>query len=131
MVKRKALTLVELVIVVLIIGTLAMVAVPRLSSSATNAKIKTCDTNVDLINTRIELFVASDDIWPTALSDIIQNTDCFPDGVPVCPFGAAYVMDGPTHRVVNHDHSDEIGATASAKANGNGKSNGNGNGHGD
>ena len=48
-------TLVELLVVVLILGALAFVAIPRIGQSSTTAKNNACDTNVDLLNSQIEL----------------------------------------------------------------------------
>ena len=102
--KRKAFTLVELLIVVLILGALAAIAVPRISQSATTAKINACKTNVDLINTQIEMYKADTGSWPDTIDDVIGNTDYFPDGEPNCPFGTSYSMNA-NHRVPDHGHT--------------------------
>jgi prepilin-type N-terminal cleavage/methylation domain-containing protein len=101
---RKGFTLVELLIVVLILGALAAIAIPRIIGGATNAKINACKTNVNLINSQIELYFANNDAWPSALTDVTEDTDYFPDGPPECPFGTAYSMNNTTHRVTAHDH---------------------------
>jgi len=90
--------------VVLILGALAAIAVPRIIGGATNAKINACKTNVDLINSQIELYKAENDDWPTALTDVTEDTDYFPDGAPECPFGTAYVYSTTTHRIAEHSH---------------------------
>jgi prepilin-type N-terminal cleavage/methylation domain-containing protein len=100
---RKGFTLVELIVVVLIIAALAAIAIPRISSSSTAAKNSACDTNVDVINTQIELYKANTGSWPSALTDVTQNTDYFPDGEPNCPYGTPYVL-GANHRVGPHSH---------------------------
>ena len=100
----KGFTLVELVIVVLIIAALAAIAIPRIGSSATTAKQNACKTNVDVINTQIELYKANTGNWPALLTDITGSTDYFPDGEPACPYATAYALDGTTHRVTAHSH---------------------------
>ena len=102
--QRKGFTLVELLIVVLIIGALAAIAIPRIGASASNARANACATNVDSINSQIELFMANTGAWPAALTDVTEDTDYFPDGAPTCPFGTAYVLNGSTHRVDAHSH---------------------------
>jgi prepilin-type N-terminal cleavage/methylation domain-containing protein len=101
---RKGFTLVELIVVVLIIAALAAIAIPRISSSATTAKNSACDTNVDVVNTQIELYKANTGSWPSALSDVTESTDYFPDGEPNCPYDTAYVLSGTTHHVAEHSH---------------------------
>ena len=100
----KGFTLVELMVVVLILGALAFVAIPRISESSTTAKINACKTNVDLINAQVELYYATEGSFPSALTDVTQSTDYFPDGEPNCPFGTAYDYSTTTHRVADHSH---------------------------
>jgi general secretion pathway protein G len=100
--KKKGFTLVELLVVVLILGALAAIAVPRIIGGATNAKINACKTNVDLINSQVELYYANESSWPSGLSSLVP--DYFPDGLPECPFGTTYSYDTDTHRVADHNH---------------------------
>jgi len=103
---KKGFTLVELIVVVLIIAALAAIAIPRISSSSTTAKRSACDTNVDVINTQIELYKANTGSWPSALTDVTVNEDYFPDGEPNCPYGTAYSLGG-NHRIAPHSHSSD------------------------
>ena len=103
MASRRGLTLLELLIVVLVAGALAVIIVPRIGGSAINAKIKACKANVDVINRQIEVYKANTNNWPAALTEVTENTDYFRDGPPKCPFGTAYTL-GPNHRVAKHNH---------------------------
>ena len=101
---RKGFTLVELLIVVLILGALAAIAVPRIIGGAHSAKTNACKTNVDVINSQIELYYANEDVWPTVLTDVTTDDDYFPDGEPNCPFSTAYSYDGGKKRIAEHSH---------------------------
>jgi type II secretion system protein G len=101
---RKGLTLIELLIVVIILGALAAIAIPRITTSTSDAKANACSTNIDTLNTAIEMYHIDHDAWPTALSDVDANTDYFPDGEPSCPFGTTYIYNSTTHRVNAHSH---------------------------
>jgi general secretion pathway protein G len=101
---NKGLTLIELLIVVIILGALAAIAIPRITVSATTAKANSCTTNVDTLNRSIEMYNNDKSAYPTALTDVTSDANYFPDGVPVCPFGTAYVYSATTHRVAVHSH---------------------------
>ena len=85
--KRKGITLIELLIVVIILGALAALAIPRISTSATTAKQNTCATNIDIIDTQMEVYFAEKGLYPT-YEVLIADANYFPDGVPECPVSA-------------------------------------------
>ena len=97
-------TLVELLVVVLILGALAFIAIPRIGQSSAQARKSACDTNVDLLNSQIELYYANNGSFPAALTNITSDANYFPDGAPVCPLGTAYSYSTTTHRVASHPH---------------------------
>jgi prepilin-type N-terminal cleavage/methylation domain-containing protein len=82
---RKGFTLVELMIVVLILGALAAIAIPRIIGGAATAKANACATNVDMINSQIELYYANEGAYPADLPTLTNDPDYFPDGAPKCP----------------------------------------------
>ena len=89
--KKAGVTLIELLIVVLILAALAAIAIPRISQSAQNAKLNACSTNVDVINSSIEMYNADNSAYPATLDVVTGNTAYFPDGPPICPItGAVY-----------------------------------------
>lgn len=99
-----AFSMVELLLVVLILGALAMVVVPRISQSSTQAKLNACKYNRDLIQRQMELKFHNTGSWPTNWTWFGNNKDYFPDGPPACPFGVAYDINNNHHRIkLNHD----------------------------
>jgi len=87
---KRGVTLIELLIVVLILGALAAIAIPRLSQSADTAKKNGCFTNLDIINSQIELHAADNDgTYPANLEVVTNSTTYFPDGPPKCPVSDA------------------------------------------
>ncbi len=104
---RTGFTLVELMIVVLILGALAAIAVPRITGGATVAKANACKTNIDMINSQIELYYANNSSWPSNLDDLTGDTSYFPDGEPTCPVTDATYANGLVNNRVNdsgHSH---------------------------
>ena len=100
--RQSGFSLLELLAVITIIGFLATLILPRVSSSIDTAKEKTCFHNRAQINSAVEVYVLNNDAFPTNLSDI-DTIDIFPDGIPTCPVsGVAYALDPTTHRVVGH-----------------------------
>lgn len=106
MLTRRGFSLVELMIVVLILGALAAIAVPRIMGGAATAKANGCKTNIDLINAQIELYYANNSSYPANLSVVTGDTNYFPDGAPTCPVtDAAYANALVNNRVDTTGHS--------------------------
>ena len=106
--RKSAFTLIEILAVVVILGILAAVVVPRVLASSATAKINSCYQNKASINTAVERWYFDNGTWPVdALTDIGADLNYFPDGIPVCPVDStAYALDAVSgnHRIDGHTH---------------------------
>jgi prepilin-type N-terminal cleavage/methylation domain-containing protein len=104
---RAAFSLMELLAVVVILGIIAALIVPRVTSGTDQAKDKACEHNRTEINITVEQFYLHNAAWPANnLSDVAVDPNYFPDGLPTCPVtGQPYRLDPTTHRVIGHDSS--------------------------
>ncbi len=99
--RRSAFSLLELLAVVVILGIIAMVVIPRINFSAATARENSCFQNKAEINGAVERYFFDNGVLPTLVQ--LDDPTYFPDGLPVCPeTNAAYTLDGVTGRVTGH-----------------------------
>lgn len=104
-------SLVELMTVLLIIGILTTIALPRFTAVLRMAKVKACDANVRIVNSAITTWMMDSplNVPANAITDLATLEDTlvpkFLDRIPTCPFGAenVYIVNGGFVSV--HDHS--------------------------
>lgn len=104
---RSGFSLLELLAVITLMGIVAAIAVPRIGNQSQKTKATACDVQRGNIDVQAQLWFRNRGRWPARdLNDIADNTDYFPDGLPVCPVdGSAYVFDTAKQQVVEHDHA--------------------------
>ncbi len=102
----RAFTLVELMVVVLILGALAFVAIPRVSQGVHTAKVKACQANIYMINQAIDKYYLANGVFPANQMVVKRDKDFFPDGPPLCPVtGKVYRGMTDNSRVDTSEHN--------------------------
>lgn len=97
---RKGFTLVELLIVVVILGILAAVAIPRFMTTRDETQFRTCQSQLAAINGAVDEWMFMNPGVAVDIAVILGNTDRFPDGVPTCPTDdGAYSLDANNRAV--------------------------------
>ena len=98
--------LIELIAVVAILGVIALLIVPRMSSQRTSANRTSCFNQKAEIELQVKLWRRNNGSYPTAnLSNIGADTAYFPNGLPTCPVDSTtYTIDTTTGRVIGHTH---------------------------
>lgn len=102
---RNAVTLMELMAVVAIVGIAAAVIIPRVGAHHDQSKTSACEMNRVEIELQCQLYRRATGDFPASAAAIGANTTYFPDGLPTCPVdGSAYTIDASTGLVVRHNH---------------------------
>ena len=97
-------SLIECIIVLLILGVFALIALPSVMEGATIAKTNACKTNVMILNFQLALYYQNEGKWPPDFNALINDPDYFPDGIPKCPFGHAYTIHISNRWIHQHSH---------------------------
>jgi len=95
---QKGFTLVEVLLVVVILGILAAVALPRFLTTRDESQRRTCQSNLSAMNAAIEEYQFMNGNWPANLDAVTSDTSRFPDGPPVCPKNGVYSLDTTVNR---------------------------------
>lgn len=100
-------SLLEVLAVVSLMGIVAAIVMPRLSSHSKGVRINTCHVHRGNVEVQAELWLRNRGKWPASnLNDIGTTARYFPDGLPACPVDdSRYTIDQSTGRVVGHDHA--------------------------
>lgn len=98
--RRHAFSLMELLAVVTILGIIAAIIVPRVTTSSDTAKAKVNAHNKGTINSAIERYYIETGSWPSTNLSELDVAAYFPDGIPTNPIdNSAYAMNATTHRI--------------------------------
>ena len=111
--RRRAFTLVELLLVLAILALLAGIALPKLTGSKEKANVATAKTQINAFSTALEMFEVDSGHYPrgkNGLNDLVvqprdaQNWRQYLDNIPLDPWGHPYVYECPgKHRPNSFD----------------------------
>jgi general secretion pathway protein G/type IV pilus assembly protein PilA len=94
---ERGFTLIELIVVIAILGILAAIAVPRVTTSLSNAKTNADEANLKILQNAIErYYVEHDQTYPTSLNDLVPN---YIDKVPKTQDGKDFNYNSSTGKV--------------------------------
>ena len=91
-IRRGGFTLVELMIVVVIIGVLAAMVVPRFAGSTDQAKIARAKSDVAAIGVALDLYELNVGSYPESLEDLLKREP--PSGVDPTQWNGPYLKRG-------------------------------------
>ena len=107
---QKGFTLVELMVVVVIIGILAAIAVPIYRNVQTNAAEKACRANIRTLEGVLEVWKADNNLetYPETLDVLVDEG--YIKEVPKCPLDDGdYGYNNETGAVTCDDHQKKVG----------------------
>ncbi|HEX3797340.1 MAG TPA: type II secretion system major pseudopilin GspG [Verrucomicrobiae bacterium] len=109
---RSAFTLIELLLVLVILGILAAIVVPRFGGVSANAQKKAAATQISTLATSLDMFEVDNGHYPKSLNDLMvqprdsQNWHQYMESIPVDPWQHPYVYVAPgKHRPNSYDLS--------------------------
>jgi len=68
--KERAFTLIELVLVVVVLGILATIAIPTYENIIADSESRVCQTNLEALDNALDIYVMSHDVMPGSLSEL-------------------------------------------------------------
>lgn len=104
-------TLIEIMVVVLILGLLAALVVPKIVGRTDEARVTKAKADIKAIESALNLFKIDNGFYPTSaegLAALVQapprakkwNPDGYLDKLPVDPWGAEYIYQSDGRRIV-------------------------------
>jgi len=105
--KRDAFTLIELVVVIVILGILAAVAIPKYMDISDKAEEAACEAKRGVIRSACSMYYASKAVngqtpaFPSTYNDTSLYAD---ETVPTCPTGGTYTYDSTKNTVTCDEH---------------------------
>ena len=106
---KSGFTLIEVLLVVVIIGILAAVAIPRLGGRVKQAQVAAAQADVNNVGMALRLYEVDNGNYPASLSGLVTSPGAAPNwrgpylekGIPKDPWGNDYIYAFPGSRNPN------------------------------
>lgn len=97
--KRSGFTLIEIILVVVIIGILAGIAIPRMGGKTEKAKISQAKSNITALGMAIQEFEMMNGDYPSSLEQLLDESKGGPymekKAIPTDPWDTPFVYAAP------------------------------------
>lgn len=93
--KRRGFTMIELIFVIVILGILASVAIPKLAATRTDAQIASALTEITTLKKDLSAYYTSQGTFAATAATAATNVDIYADGTCVTPTAA--IVSGTTY----------------------------------
>jgi len=113
--RRRGFTLIEMLLVLVILGTLAAIVIPKFAGRSEQARITAAETQISNFETALDAFEVDNGYYPkgdNGLNELVEQSDqaknwkgpYLKHGIPNDPWGNAYLYECPgTNNMSSYD----------------------------
>lgn len=111
--KRSGFTLIEIILVVVIIGILAGIGIPKLGGKSDKAKMAQAQGNIQMLSMAVREYEIINGDYPSSLDGLLNESKGGPflekKVIPMDPWGKPYVYSAPG---ANNSHTFDLSCTS-------------------